>query len=148
MIGVFEVLTAMIVISNLLSVVRYKLNAVSQESTASIFRRRTIREANLVLVPYRLFIWLKIRPWEWCHCFHPNCWWISTGPHGVTSQTCGTHESSKMCVQIYNILVVKYGRSGLNAEFEVITSVKIMTWLFCVVKPCSLVDGYQHFGGL
>jgi len=37
------------------------------------------------------------------------------------------------------------GRS--SAKFEVFTAVKIEVEFFWVVTPCSVMVGYQHFGG-
>jgi len=36
---------------------------------------------------------------------------------------------------------------NLMARFEVFTAVKIEVQVFRVVMPCSVVVGYQHFGG-
>jgi len=35
----------------------------------------------------------------------------------------------------------------LDAKFEVFTAIIIQVQVFCVVTPCSVVVGYQSFGG-
>jgi hypothetical protein len=38
-------------------------------------------------------------------------------------------------------------RRQIFARFEVFTVMKMQVVVFCVVRPCSVVVGYQRFGG-
>jgi hypothetical protein len=76
--------------------------------------------------------------------FFRNVGWLSTDctalyPRRQNPSSLQTVQLSLRCVQSPQFI--------RRAGFQVIAEVSMNITVFCDVKPCSLVDCYQHFGG-